>query len=224
MKLNRLDQFALVVILGQAALVAYIYLDGKAGPLPMHFGLNGQVDRWGDRRELAIVAGGMTALNAVLYAVLPALARGRGVDPSNLGMSYARATLLAVTSILCLMFGAMGLGLTTMGGGPMIGRVMMGFLALVVLTTGAFVGKAAPNPFVGVRTFWALRSRLAWDRSNRLLGRLWFWLGLAALVAVPIAPQPLGALILAGLMIASALAAVFESWRVWRSDPDRLAS
>ena len=101
---------------------------------------------------------------------------------------------------------------------------MMGFLALIMLATGVFLGKTGPNPFVGVRTFWSLRSRLALDRSNRLLGRLWFWLGLAGLAAAPLAPEPLGTMALIILIMGTVAAAVVESWRVWRSDPDRAVS
>ena len=65
------------------------------------------------------------------------------------------------------------------------------------------------------------KSRLAWDRSNRLAGRLLFVTGLAGLIAAPLAPQPLGTFCLIGAVLVVALWSVFESWRVWRGDPDR---
>jgi uncharacterized membrane protein len=96
-------------------------------------------------------------------------------------------------------------------------------MALVYVVAGAFVGKTSPGPFAGVRTYWSLRSRLAWDKSNRLAGRLMFWGGLVALAASPFAPQPLGVQALIAWILATCAAAVFESWRVWRSDPERTA-
>jgi uncharacterized membrane protein len=94
-------------------------------------------------------------------------------------------------------------------------------VSLILLVLGAFLGRVAPNPVVGVRTPWSYKSRLAWDRSNRLAGRLFFLLGLIGLIAAPVAPQPLGALSLTGAALIVAALSVFESWRVWRSDPDR---
>ena len=41
------------------------------------------------------------------------------------------------------------------------------------------------------------------------------------LIAAPLAPQPLGALSLTAAVLIVAALSVFESWRVWRSDPDR---
>ena len=97
----------------------------------------------------------------------------------------------------------------------------MAFLSLIFLIMGALLGRVSPNPFIGVKTPWAYKSRLAWDRSNRLAGRLMFWLGAAGLIASPFALQPLGLIVLiTGVLIATAWS-VFESWRVWRADPDR---
>ncbi len=97
----------------------------------------------------------------------------------------------------------------------------MALTALLLLGVGAFLGRVGPNVAVGVRTPWNYKSKLAWERSNRLAGRLMFGLGLVGLIAAPIAPQPLGfSALITGVLIATAWS-VFESWRVWRADPDR---
>jgi uncharacterized membrane protein len=101
------------------------------------------------------------------------------------------------------------------------GALMMVVVGAILAVSGAYLGKVGPNPLVGVRTPWTFASRLAWDKSNRLAGRLFFWGGLASFIAAPLAPQPLGMqATIAGALLAAA-AAVFESWRVWRTDPDR---
>jgi uncharacterized membrane protein len=231
MTVKRLDLAAIVLTLAELGLAAFVYWHGKAGPIPVHYGFDGRVDRWGDRREIATVIAVVAVINATIYALMPALARRRTDERAGIGLAYAQGTALAVSVSVCMLLGAMGLGLlasmhvgANAGGGETMSRAMMAGLAVIILVVGALIGKAGPNPFVGVRTFWALRSRLAWDRSNRLLGRLWFWLGLGGLAAAPIAPQPAGSVALGALMVGSTLAAVFESWRVWRSDPDRAAS
>jgi uncharacterized membrane protein len=86
---------------------------------------------------------------------------------------------------------------------------------------GAFLGRVGPNVAVGVRTPWTFKSRLAWEKSNRLAGRLFSLLGLIGIVAAPFAPQPAGMMTLIGGVSVAALWSVLESWRVWRADPDR---
>ena len=86
---------------------------------------------------------------------------------------------------------------------------------------GAVMGKIAPNALVGVRTPWSLTSKLAWEKSNRLAGRLFFWGGLIGVFIAPVAPQPLGMQVFIAAVLLIAVVTVLESWRVWRSDPER---
>ena len=44
----------------------------------------------------------------------------------------------------------------------------MAVFGLLFAALGALLGRVGPNPWVGVRTPWAYKSRTAWDRSNRL--------------------------------------------------------
>jgi uncharacterized membrane protein len=204
------------VILAAAVLVAF---KGPAGPLPLHFDLNGHPNRWGDRTELAgtlaLLAGlvGATAGGMSWYAA-------RAEDP-------ARRRSLRVgqlISLLVIAVVAAFLGGTVLGAGP-TGTVgahwVTSSLGLVMLVTGAFLGRVGPNPVIGVRTPWNFKSRLAWDRSNRLAGRLFFWLGMASLLAGPLLPPAIGMTSLTVAVLIAAAWSVFESWRVWRTDPDR---
>lgn len=191
-----------------------------AGPLelmPVHYGLDGEVDRWGGRGEV----GGLIALMGALIVLIAGgagLAAGRADDP-------ARRRGLRMTQLVSLIT---LFGVTLLAGGASLGGVasiagglpMAGF-SLVLLAAGAFLGRVGPNPFVGVRTPWTYKSRLAWDRSNRLAGRLLFVLGLFGLAASAVAPQPAGLIALGAGLVAALLWSVVESWRVWRADPDR---
>ena len=224
MKLTRMDAVAIVLTTAQAAAAVYVFGWGRLGPLPMHFGLHGEVNRWGDRTEAAIVIAVSALATGLLYALLPALSRRRGdSDAASRGLRVARLLLLAILSMVGLLMTAIGVGLFSAGGGSSAWLQTV-FLSAILLALGAWVGKAGPNPLVGVRTYWSLRSRLAWDKSNRLFGRIAFWTGLAGLAAGPFAPPPIAlSLLLTATMAAGALA-IFESWRVWRSDPDRTAA
>ncbi|GAA0656015.1 SdpI family protein [Brevundimonas lenta] len=202
----------MVVAAGVAVIVA-----GPIELMPVHYGLDGQADRWGGRAE---VGGLITGLGVLITLVAGGigLAAGQTEDPSRRrGLRMAQlVALMALLGVVLFAGGASLSGATSIAGGlPMAG------LSVVLLASGAFLGRVAPNPFVGVRTPWAYKSRLAWDRSNRLAGRLMFVLGLFGLAASAVAPQPAGIIALCvGLLIAVLWAAV-ESWRVWRTDPDR---
>lgn len=207
------------------ATAGYIWRFGPEGPLPMHFNLHGEVDRWGERTEAAGVLAGMALLMVVGHLVMSRAAR----DPKVVGqvrrtLNLGQGLNLAIFALVGLLIASLGLGRIPAGQDPAAKlRALMAFISFMMLVLGASVGKVAPNRWVGVRTHWNFRSRLAWDKSNRLIGRIYFWAGLAGILILPFVPQPVGIHLVTLALIGGALAAVFESWRVWRTDPDRRA-
>jgi uncharacterized membrane protein len=211
---------ALAITAGQIALALYVARFGPTSPIPMHFDLTGQVDRWGTRSETAFVIGLMAGLSTVAIFGLEHLTLGRKApQPSPRVMTLTTVVIVAVASAVSVLMAAVAFGLTP-AGAALFAHLTISFALAGI---GAYLGKVAPNPLIGVRTPWTFASRLAWDKSNRLMGRLFFWGGLAGVLAAPFAPQPVGLQILATGLLGAAGLAVFESWRVWREDPDRAA-
>lgn len=211
-----------------AAIVSLLILTGAAGiaiygpetPIPLHFDAAGQADRYGSRYEVAAVLAGLALLN-LLVAWMTGRQAASVADPVR------RKWLQRGQWLSVLIMGAVAVFVAWASLGPAAASgvsppgVAMAFTAFILLITGAVLGRVSPNPFIGVKTPWAYKSRLAWDRSNRLAGRLMFWLGAASLIASPFAAQPAGMITLLAAVLIAAGWSVFESWRVWRTDPDR---
>jgi uncharacterized membrane protein len=218
-----LHPIALAEGAGALALAAYVWRFGPAGPIPMHFDLSGHVDRWGDRTQAALALAALTLGWGLVYLLLAAMDRaGAGDSPRSRGLKGARIVLMLVGLLVAAVPAWLVLPDVSPEQDPAgAQRALAAALSLAVLVVGALLGKTPPNAQVGVRTIWARRSRLAWDKSNRLAGRLLFWIGLGGLAATPIAPpaQALPALIVA--IVGAGVLAMIESWRVWRADPDR---
>lgn len=220
-RLSLLDHLTIAVFVVQAGFAAYVALRGPTTPIPLHWNGDWQVDRWGSRVAFATALGGMTLIGFIAAAGLglSALqAEAAGDATRRRSMRIGQGVALFVFAATGLLMSWAGLGQTTSETGP---AVMMGGLSLILLVTGAFLGRVAPNPLVGVRTPWSYKSRLAWDRSNRLAGRLFCLLGLGGLIGAPWISQPIGTYALVcGALITAGLS-TFESWRVWRADPNR---
>ena len=191
-----------------------------AGPtelLPVHYNAAGQADDWGGRELVGGILTAMAALTLALGGGMGLAAR-RTDDPARArALRYAQLVVILSLPLISLLAASASLSGTTDIGGA----IPMALISLVLLLIGAFLGRVGPNPFVGVRTPWAYKSRLAWERSNRLAGRLFFIVGLAGLLTAPFAPRPLGLYVLLTAIVVAALWSVVESWRVWRTDPDR---
>jgi uncharacterized membrane protein len=168
--------------------------------------------------ELQILLPGLTAAGAIAYVVL-GWAAARPATPEGVlrGLAVGR---LALALTLAL---ASGVGIASAAGRfhphahALLGVSKAAAVSVAVLLAafGTILGKVRQNRLVGVQTPWTQRSPLAWEKSNRLLGRFYFWGGLVLLIA---APSTSGAILLgaaATLALLGALAAVLESHRVW---------
>lgn len=214
---SRVEAVALILAAVELGVAAAVL---RWGPprIATHFGLDGAPDRWSTPTQAAT---GVAALATVVLAMTAGLGlavrrpwadlsrrRGLGVAQGLLaGVGAAVVALLAASALD-------GLG----GSGPEVGP--SAGLSLLLVGIGLFLGRVAPNSLIGVRTPWSLSSRLAWDRSNRLAGRLFLAAGLAGLVAALVLPAGAGVVPVGGALLAGLLAAL-ESWRVWRADPRR---
>lgn len=199
------------------ALGVWTILAGPTELLPIHWNASGQADDWGTRELLGGVLTGLALLTLLLGGGL-ALAAGRSDDPARRrALRYAQLVVVLTIPLVSLLIASASLSGTT----DIAGAVPIALISLVILLLGSFLGRVGANPFVGVRTPWAFKSRLAWERSNRLAGRLFFVIGLAGLLTAPFAPRPLGLYAIIGGIGIAIIWAVVESWRVWRTDPDR---
>ena len=221
-RLSLLDYLTVAVFAVQAGFALHVGLNGPTERvLPIHWNAAFEIDGWASGKEFAVLLGGMAVIGLIsgggmgLYAMRASIA---GESPRARTLRIGQGVIAFTVAILGLTISAQ-----TFGDLPPEGtaRLSMAGLSLILLGTGAFLGRVAPNRLVGVRTPWSYKSRLAWDRSNRLAGRLLFLLGLIGLFTAPWTPQPAGTLSqIAAALVAAALS-TFESWRVWRADPNR---
>ncbi|MGQ2991776.1 MAG: SdpI family protein [Brevundimonas sp.] len=215
-----LDAATAAVTVAIAALALWVWLRLPDVPYPMHFDARGEVDRWGGKGELVLLFGFMALMTAITAGMMGWYAEASDEPARRRGLRVGQAvSLLAIGGTSAFMAWAI-LGKAWGVAPPAIGWIMA-LTGLILVVIGAGLGRVAPNPLIGVRTPWSFKSRLAWDRSNRLAGRLFFWIGLGLILSAPVAPQPAGSVAMTVLILGAALWSVFESWRVWRADPDR---
>ena len=216
-RLSAADRATFAITLAIVAAGAWTFFAGPLEVMPYHYGPDGQADAWAGREAVGLGMAGLGLLTGLFAGGMGVAAR-RAEDPARArSLRFGQLLILIVCLGVTLFAGVSSLtGLTSMGAAaPMAG------LSALFLVIGSVLGRVGPNPIADVRTPWSYKSRLAWDRSNRLAGRLFFLIGLTGVAAAPVAPQPLGYQAVIGAVILAAFASVFESWRVWRADPDR---
>ncbi len=190
--------------------------------IPVHWGIDGQPDRWGGRLEAYFLVPAIMIAISLVFAILPAIdPRGRNLARSRVVLNTAWAGTLALLLVIEAAMVALGLGWIDAGSADLMPGLILAAIGALFLLLGNVMGKARPNWFVGIRTPWTLSSDLAWDKTHRLVGRLMVLAGLALLLGVWFIPANLQiGLVLLAAFTPAVIGTVYSYW-VWRSDPAR---
>ena len=218
-RLSLLDVATVVLTLVLAIVTTWIAVQGPTGPVPVHFGIDGQPNRWGSRFEIVGVIAMMATLTGLIAGGFGVIAARTQDLAQQRSLRVGQFVILVSVGLASLLIVRSSLGIGDGSSSAITGAP--GIMSLILILVGTVLGRVSPNPFVGVRTPWNYKSRLAWDRSNRLGGRLLFWSGLAGLIMTPLLPMAWTTTVLVILILGATALTLFESWRVWRDDPDR---
>ena len=176
----------------------------------MHWGFDGEIDRYGGKNELWLMAA-LGPLFALLFQFLPRLdPRKRNYEKFQ---KYYDAFGVVITAFVAVM---MGIALVEAfhPGTVSMGRVISALVGLLFLFLGNLMGKVKPNFFMGIRNPWTLSNPDVWNRTHRLGGGLFFLAGLATAVSAVLLPERITFWVLMGGVLAAALIPTVMSY-VW---------
>ena len=154
--------------------------------VPVHWGINGQADRFGSKWESAIIMPIIMIAMVGLTVVLPR------ISPKNFEIERFRSTYAYVMLLCSIMMTAMHILILEASAGSQVdmGRFIVAIIFAFFALLGNVMGKIRQNFYVGIRTPWTLSNERVWDESHRRAGRLWFFGGIAgailALLGLPV--------------------------------------
>jgi uncharacterized membrane protein len=183
--------------------------------LPVHWGLDGQPDRFSDKWTALLLPAIMTGGVSLLFWFLPAL------EPRKEGLERSRGLYLAGWVGLLLVGSAVELAVVSvaLGWDVQVNRLICLAVGAMLVLIGNQLGKSRSMYMMGVRTPWTLASEEVWIRTHRLAGKLMVAAGLLAMLLglLPVPP----ALMVQGMLVAVLGAAgipVVYSWLLWRRE------
>ena len=178
--------------------------------VPMHWGFDGEIDRYGSKNELWLI-GALGPLFALLFQFLPRL------DPKK--RNYEKfhtcyeAFALVLVAFITVMMGVALLE-SFRPGTVFVGRVVSALVGSLFVFIGNLMGKVKPNFFLGIRTPWTLSDPDVWNRTHRLGGGLFFLAGLATVASAFLLPEQVTFWVLMAGVLAAALIPAVMSY-VW---------
>ena len=217
MKISWRGELPLWLLMGAMFALALVTWSHAPDQIPVSWGTNGQVDRYGGKFEGLLVLPFATLAIYGLTLVFPKLDPGRLNYPRFAGAFYV--IRLATVALMAVMYGIFHLVMR--GQHVDVERVMPLLIGAFFVVLGSVLGKIRPNWFVGIRTPWTLSSKAAWVRTNRLGGWVMVVAGFAIMTASLVRSQAyqIAAFVTLGVGL---LWTVVFSYLVWRQDPDRV--
>lgn len=217
MKTNWKMELPLLLLIAGMFLLAFLSWSSAPDRIPVHWGIRGEVDRYGGKVEGLLMPPAVALLVYLLMLFLPRIDPGRANYERFAGIYYTlRAAVLAVIAVV---YGTINLAIRgqAVDVPRLIGLVVGGLFFLL----GNLLGKIRPNWFVGVRTPWTLSSKRAWTKTHRLSGWVFIFGGIA-IMAAGILRNAVATGVAIGVLAVGMTGATVYSYLVWRSDPDRV--
>ena len=209
-----LPQLAVIAAMFVAATVAWPRAPER---VPVHWNIQGQVDRYGGKFEglllTPLIALGLYVLLLVLPRFDPGYANYRRFATPYTVIRYL---LIVVTTAIytILLMSMFGHSVNT-------SAAILSIIGLLFIVLGNLMGKIRPNWFVGVRTPWTLSSKTSWTKTHRLAGWLFILMGVVSLAA-GLVGAPWAVVTMIVVCGASVVWMVLYSYLVWRTDPHRV--
>lgn len=165
-----------LVMLVPAAYLAFTW-NALPATIPMHYDLQGNVDRYGSKDEMIAMVAILTGINLLVYLLLVNIHR---IDPKKQAaenksrlqrIAFAVATF--ITGVLCVIIYS-----SQQGNIETSSRLIMSGVGLLFAVMGNYMYTIKPNYFAGFRLPWTLQDDENWRKTHLLGGKLFFVGGL----------------------------------------------
>ena len=207
-KLTYMDLAALVIWLLPLAYLLYIYSSLPA-IVPVHYGIDGKVNRYGNKSELILTQGILMGAGLLVYLLLKYLP---AIDPKKqVVLSEATFQKLALGVVTFLSILSIVITFSTIQHSFKITGVILPITGLLFAFIGNMMHSIKPNYFAGVRTPWTLESPDTWRVTHRLAGKLWFFGGIAIALAALVLPEiPATIVFMCGLAVLTLVPVIYS--------------
>lgn len=204
-----------MVIVAAVAFSAAVY-SRLPERMPVHWGLDGEINRYGTRVEGAFLLPAAMLLVWLLLRFLPR------IDPRRANYEKFSDTYDLLVNSLITLFAVMHVAVvgTTLGWPISMSRLVPAVIGLQFIILGNALPRARPNWWFGIRTPWTLSNDRVWMRTHRVGGYLLAGAGVVLLAAAAVPSRGTFALGVAAV-IGAGFGSLVYSYFAWKQETSR---
>lgn len=178
--------------------------------VPIHFGADGQPDRFGPRGQVLLAPGILMTVGLGAYLLLRNLRR---IDPKQ---NAGGETVFKLADGLLVFLSLLAVYIVHSAKAGETDNVLFVIVGLLFAWIGNVMHSLKPNYFAGFRFPWTLESEHNWRKTHRFGGKLWFFGGLAMAASMWVLPLSNGLAVFFGIVAVLCVAPVVYSYRLFR--------
>jgi uncharacterized membrane protein len=189
---------------------------GLHATVPTHWNVQGEVDgtgpAWFAFLMIPAITVAIVALMALIPRIEPRRENLRRSAPAYRTTSIAVVLLMTVVQVVVVTAG--------LGHDVPVGFLVGGGVGVLFVVLGNVMATVRSNFMFGVRTPWTLSSERSWDRTHRLVGRLFVVTGLLMIVIALTGIMWLVMAVMLVMLVVTLVGGYWYSYQQWRIDPD----
>ena len=185
--------------------------------IPIHWNAKGEVDGYGSKSLGLFMAPGLIFGLSLLLAFIPRM------EPRGENLLRSQKAYEVVWGFVVVFMLGLHLITTSAALGKNINMaVTMAFtMGILFMAIGNYMGKIRSNFMFGIRTPWALSSEASWNKTHRLGGYLFFFVGLSVFISAFFQRGELSFMLLIGGLFITLIATYAYSYWAWKEDEDQ---
>ena len=200
--------------------------------VPMHYNIEGAVDRMGSRYELLLLPLMVILIVAVSgFAMKHYTKRAEGPEDDRNAMAARKnvKSLNIISVMIPAIFGVLQIAVLYMTyrnataqnvevNSDMIVRVTAILIGIMCIVMGNLMPKTAMNHIFGFRISWSMYNENTWRKCNRFGGIVFVVIGMLLIVTAAIVPTKAVMLLMTGYLLAATAVMMVYAYRVYREE------
>lgn len=184
--------------------------------IPAHYGINGEVDRWGSKWEIFILPIMSIFIGGIFYPIMTLQMKEQQQKSNTTAMSVVLLSLPLVFLTLFLFFTFSSIQKVENIADIPVMKGMATILALSFAALGYIMPKIKMNVVFGIRTPWTLKNEEVWEKTHQFGGKLMFIGGIClALICLLVSNVIAMIALLVGITLICILLIIY-SYRVYK--------
>ncbi len=236
-KYGNIKKAVLAVVSVLPLVITLIAINFMNDKVPMHYGISGEIDRWGSKYEnlgfpIMIIVMSVIWHLVIMYFKRKAEKCADDSDNKKYKDAVSSANMLYYVAVLmAIQFGIMQIlillsAYSAAGNSSGSLNIKIDSFSISNAVLGVFVALMGilvqskknknPNGMVGIRTVWSTENEIVWQKSNMYGGRIIMAAGILSAIIALFTSGFVGVVILLILIIASGIAAVYISYVMYK--------